>query len=420
MLLVNARIPFRGNYFEKSTSKPCFIGFYHWRIEMLKRSVLVVLFPLLLPASLVLGAPAADLSPINRVTNVRPKPSVFKVSSRKKPLVLRSEKDAAEHFAAGDVAVMAKQVDFKQRFVLVFAWRGSGQDKLDYNVLESFPEQVVFNYKPGRTRDLRPHVYIFALRSNVRWRVGAGKLNGPVAAGSEYIRVEVKGKLNAQVLAIGGETTGVTVSAKGVTWELDLGQNKAWRELASGLHERQVVVTGELTVKRGVEIRQRTIVKVASLKAADTATGKSAYLSGDGRLVHSLVLKDAQGGFAGFSGHIWTVEPGGSWRRQPFLNRNVRDADMKGQLTRDQVVALSRQLAAHDLLGLPKQIGKNIGANPHIFTITFGEKQASLTVPPGAPLPKVDPQSTELDPQARFATIAARLLRATKPRAEEE
>ena len=126
------------------------------------------------------------------------------------------------------------------------------------------------------------------------------------------------------------------------------------------------------------------------------------------------MLKDAQGGFAGFSGHIWTIEPNGSWRREPFLNRNVRAADRKGQLTRDQVVALSRQLAAHDLLGLPKQIGKNIGANPHVFTITFGEKQASLTVPPGAPLPKIDPKDTERDPQGRFATIALRLLQATK------
>ncbi len=63
-----------------------------------------------------------------------------------------------------------EQVDFEKQIVLVFAWRGSGQDKLDYVVAESFPEQITFTYRPGRTRDLRPHVYAYALRSNVAWK----------------------------------------------------------------------------------------------------------------------------------------------------------------------------------------------------------------------------------------------------------
>ena len=37
-----------------------------------------------------------------------------------------------------------------------------------------FPEQVFFTYTPGRTRDLRPHVHVYALRSNVRWSVKGG------------------------------------------------------------------------------------------------------------------------------------------------------------------------------------------------------------------------------------------------------
>ena len=62
------------------------------------------------------------------------------------------------------------QVDFEKQLVLLFAWRGSGQDQLEYTVAESYPEQVTFRYVPGRTRDLRPHVSIYALRKNVTWK----------------------------------------------------------------------------------------------------------------------------------------------------------------------------------------------------------------------------------------------------------
>ena len=39
-----------------------------------------------------------------------------------------------------------------------------------------------------------------------------------VPAMNEYIKVEVRGKLNNEVMAIGGETTGAAITANGVTW----------------------------------------------------------------------------------------------------------------------------------------------------------------------------------------------------------
>jgi hypothetical protein len=50
----------------------------------------------------------------------------------------------------------------------VFAWRGSGQDKMTYTIAESFPEQITFKILPGRTRDLRSHLKIYASRKNVK------------------------------------------------------------------------------------------------------------------------------------------------------------------------------------------------------------------------------------------------------------
>jgi hypothetical protein len=88
-----------------------------------------------------------------------------------KPLVIRTAEDAGKHFDKDALEVMAKKVDFKKQFVVVFAWRGSGGDKLDYTVAESFPEQIGFSHKAGFTDDLRSHIHVFALRNNVKWSI---------------------------------------------------------------------------------------------------------------------------------------------------------------------------------------------------------------------------------------------------------
>ena len=88
-------------------------------------------------------------------------------------------------------------------------------------------------------------------------------------ADAEYIKVEVKGKLRTGIFAIGGETTGTTISAQGLTWELDFGDNKALREQATKLNGQTAIVKGTLEVRPGVEIRERWIVTVGSLQGAD-------------------------------------------------------------------------------------------------------------------------------------------------------
>ena len=66
---------------------------------------------------------------------------------------------------------IAKLVDLKEQKLLIFAWKGSGGDKLDYTVLERFPELIKFTVTPGKTDDLRSHVKLFAVRNNVTWEV---------------------------------------------------------------------------------------------------------------------------------------------------------------------------------------------------------------------------------------------------------
>lgn len=111
------------------------------------------------------------ISPVQECKDVVPKPKVFQLSSAKKPVVLRTEKEAAEHFDEVSLVELLRQADFARQFVLVFAWRGSGQDRLEYAVAELNPEEIQFTYRPGRTRDLRQHVRVFALPANLTWRV---------------------------------------------------------------------------------------------------------------------------------------------------------------------------------------------------------------------------------------------------------
>jgi len=94
------------------------------------------------------------------------------------------------------------------------------------------------------------------------------------AGGGEFIRVEVQGKLQTGIMAIGGETTGTIITANGITWELDLGKNAKLKKKAEAFNGKQALVRGELTRRKGVEIRERWIVKVTSISAGESAKAK--------------------------------------------------------------------------------------------------------------------------------------------------
>ncbi len=135
--------------------------------------------PLLLIAALTIlttpaiaAMPDASIPPIQEVASAAPTGEAFGAAKRGTPLVLTSADEASKYFGEEALAALEDAVDFEKQTVLLFAWRGSGQDKLNYVVAESFPEQITFSIQPGRTRDLRSHVKVFALRKNVKWSAG--------------------------------------------------------------------------------------------------------------------------------------------------------------------------------------------------------------------------------------------------------
>lgn len=403
--------------------------------HVLKRIVLALAVTGLTCSAAWAAPQGQDVPPIKDLSQIRPNDAAFAKSSADKPLEIGSADAAAACFGEEEVAALKKAVDFNKQRVLVFAWRGSGGDRLTYSVMESYPEQIAFTYKRGLTRDLRPHTHVFAVRANVTWKGPGGKVSGggnpdaPVAHDAEtgqeqgeYVKVDIRGKLNAEVMAIGAETTGFMVTAGEVGFEVDFGDNEKLRELARSLHEQTVHLTGKLVVRKGVEIPHRWVVEVDSLKAADgnngdtgQPAGDNPYLSAAGQFTQTLVFRDGQYGFAGESGMQWTIEQDGAWKRQPFLNQDVRDPEAHGHLSAEEIKSLAGILAKHDLLGLPAELGQKPGVNPHVFALMFGNEKRSLTAIPGGTLPESDAQRPDA-PEQRFAAIARAIMKSLTER----
>lgn len=107
-------------------------------------------------------------------------------------------------------------------------------------------------------------------------RDGVKTINGeavPVAkeeparqTSEDSIKVTVFGTLKTGLVAIGGETTGTTITAKGITWELDLSESTSFIELAEKLDGKRAVVQGSLERRAGVEVAERWVVKVTALQ----------------------------------------------------------------------------------------------------------------------------------------------------------
>jgi len=222
-------------------------------------------------------------APIKEMGEVQLNVAAFAPNGAENPLLIQSVDEATPYFDAKNLATLKKQVDFSKQEVLVFAWRGSGQDLLDYVVLESFPEKIRFRYQRGRTRDLRQHVKVFIVRSNVkcivndkivsnvevkedgRWEPTKLPLAGLVEG--KAVTVRVRGTLTHGIIAIGGETTGTTIRFGETTWELDLRKAKMFSSAAEKLSGKRVVVSGLVRTQKGVEIGTRTILAVGSIES---------------------------------------------------------------------------------------------------------------------------------------------------------
>ncbi len=142
------------------------------------------------------------------------------------------------------------------------------------------------------------------------------------------------------------------------------------------------------------------------------------YLTSKGKLSATLTLKDVQGGFAGFTGIIWTVRPDGSWDRKQIVGRATRKLDLNGKLNAKQLQQIADVLAHAQMNKLPVRLGKFRGANPHMVTLTWGKRQCVWTLPPGMPVPRYPDQPfgklTDEDSFSEIAQVLNKLLKLPK------
>ena len=109
--------------------------------------------------------------PITRIDAIAVQAQVFEAASPRHPVVIRSVQEAAFYFPAPDLARLSGEVDFSRQVILLFAWRGSGQDRLEYQEEASPRRSVAFSYRPGMTRDLITHHQVLVLRKDQTWSV---------------------------------------------------------------------------------------------------------------------------------------------------------------------------------------------------------------------------------------------------------
>jgi len=77
--------------------------------------------------------------------------------------------------------------------------------------------------------------------------------------GDHYAKVEIKGIIQTNMAAIGGETTGVVIKVGNLSWDLDLGKNRVFQELAERLNGKTVLIKGTLMRIKGIEIGERDV-----------------------------------------------------------------------------------------------------------------------------------------------------------------
>lgn len=187
-------------------------------------------------------------SALEEIGGIALEDKIFETVDENRMLLLASSEEAERHLSAENFKKLSDQVDFDTQRVVVFAWRGSGRDRISYSIAESWPEQISFDYERGMTRDLRSHTKIFALRSNVSCTVGGNAIElNPERqdAAKEFARIEVYGTLNS--LPDGH----YSITANELVFKLSLREDPELMESAKGLNNKKVLITGNLVAVDG-------------------------------------------------------------------------------------------------------------------------------------------------------------------------
>ena len=85
----------------------------------------------------------------------------------------------------------------------------------------------------------------------------------------DYVKIEIHGTIRTGVVAVGGETTGVTITVDKTTFELEI-KDPELKKLAEKLNGKKATVEGAFEIRPGVEIKERRVVVVKKLSDGTT------------------------------------------------------------------------------------------------------------------------------------------------------
>jgi hypothetical protein len=143
------------------------------------------------------------------------------------------------------------------------------------------------------------------------------------------------------------------------------------------------------------------------------------YLTKDGKLTEKLKIVQLQGGFAGFTGMEYTIEPDGTWTAASVFKQKATPKS-NGKLTAKELESLAAVLKKYDLAKMPESSGKAPGANPKKLNVVFGKQTANWI---GQQEPKLDADNPAGSVESRFAGISqeiAALLKSATKKADAE
>lgn len=138
------------------------------------------------------------------------------------------------------------------------------------------------------------------------------------------------------------------------------------------------------------------------------------YLS-KGKLAQTLTFRDTQGGFAGFTGNTYQVNPDGSWTVTRVFNRRKFEPHAKGKLSEKQLKELAEVLKKNKVRLLPAKSGSRAQANPLLMTLTFGKTKSVVALRAGTSDPKSLPKGKAGDVGRRMLAVRAFLRKTMKP-----
>ena len=164
------------------------------------------------------------------------------------------------------------------------------------------------------------------------------------------VSVECCGRLRHGVVAIGGETTGTTITFNRMVWELQLHDDAA-RQFAKEHHKEPIVVTGTLRKIGGTEVKVRWIIDVKKLSERDAT-------------------KDEEGARLTMQGTLRAADP----RRDDYPWMTI---DTDGEIWPIDVASDAKlQVEAESLVGQPVLLSGNLERVTEEEEVT--EKEASV------------------------------------------